>query len=67
MVMRAGVESRRNRELEQRALPGVFGRNKIIDTGLMQGDSVGLTVMQDNPFDRHLGLQFAKGRKYANS
>ena len=56
MVVRARVESRRNRELEHRALFGVFGRNEVIDPGLMQGDPASLTVMQDNSFDGHLGL-----------
>jgi len=35
MVMCAGVESRRDRELEYRALLGVLGREQIIDPGLM--------------------------------
>jgi len=59
VVVGAGVESRCNRELEQRALLGVFGREQVIDPGLMQGDPAGLTVMQDNSLDGHLGLLFA--------
>jgi hypothetical protein len=45
VVVRACIESRRNRELKQRALLGVFGCDQIINASLMQCYSVGLTVM----------------------
>jgi hypothetical protein len=51
VVVRARIESRRNRKLKQRALLGMFGCDQIIDAGLVQRYSVGLTVMQDKSFD----------------
>ena len=54
VVVRASIESRRNSELEQRTLFGVFCRDQIVDTGLMQCDAVSLTMMQNDSFDRHL-------------
>ena len=56
VVMRTGIESWRDSELEQRTLLGMFGRDQIIDTRLMQRDAVGLTVMQNDSLDRHLKL-----------
>src|SRR5437762_13492183 len=58
VVVRASIEARCDRELEQRALLGVFGRDQVVDPSLMQGDSVSLTVMQDNSLDGHLDLPF---------
>ena len=54
VIVRTGIESWRDSELEQRTLLGVFCRNQIVDTGLMQCDAVGFTVMQNDSFDRHL-------------
>ena len=47
VVVRAGIKSWCDSELEQRTLPGVFCRDQIVDTSLMQCDAVGLTVMQN--------------------
>jgi hypothetical protein len=48
-----------DRKLEQRALLGVLGRDQIIDPSLVQGDTLGLTVMQNESLYGHLRLLFA--------
>ena len=57
--MRTSVEPWRDRKLKQRAVLRVFGRDQIIDPSLMQGDTVSLTVMQNESLYGHLRLLFA--------
>jgi hypothetical protein len=59
VVMRTSVEPWRDRKLKQPAVLRVFGRDQIFDPGLMQGDTVSLTVMQNESLYGHLRLLFA--------
>jgi len=59
VVMRTGIESWGDRKLKERALLGMFGRDQIIDPGLMQRNTVSLTVMQNESLYGHLRLLFA--------